>query len=1856
MSKIVKIVSVACLAFLAGLVNAETLNKDGEWKSSGISVKRGEEHTFWITGLNGDQWMSLDVEGVYTYKEDGETYEDSVYPFESVTVENAEGGEDIYVLLTAEDWEWVPESVKSIKFYAYVSGFYDEEVSANNRFSFGHASGRDKFPGDQVEVPTTPLGTETNPNVLQVKMLSANDESIGSVEFELLEEHEGSYYIRISNLVKGQKYRFGYAGSSSSSNGVVFTMNKQGGSANLFDSAKAYPEWENCDAAYELVMEEGGTYEFVISGGVTGDMFTFYHAGLPKLTPANHSHEELAAGMVSAEFAPGYMNDPAGYAYDDIIDQKLFKVIGYKKGDNLIFRTEGADRPLLMQLYDSKGNVLATNRYMDDSNANVSIAWTATANYAAGTAVYVGVCQRLEDGEEPADCNVKLTIQTVELLNDTVSLTVVPDAAKGNPVDANGEPSAPRAFGTNEWVHTYVIAARMGVTYRVKAVCGDASGLKLDSEVYTLSGTGASARRTLLTAAKDKLSGSLDPETDGYLEFTASANANIYIDVYVADMADEWGNGKGLDYGPYMLYASAPGESLGVLSVPMMGAPESDMGWKILSGPGIAATKEVFYASGSSVLLAAGEYKLVAKEVKGFAKPDAKGYAAVTVEAGIAPTVAPTFKYTDTFDPLDDSPDTKAKHPSLGKAYAPAKLAPTSAKPVEAFRSLWIGDENDVDWFTLSAAAGNYYRFTFSEKTGAPKIAVYGPDNWTDECEYVIVKDPLESVQICASAKGTYYVKVSHDVAMDSSYTLKSTMAAPGCVKFAKLSQSVKDDVKGGYVDLKVQRTGKDGIVRVKYRTIGEQTGIDDAYYFPTNGVLEWASGDSKDKTIRVKIVPNHAWTADKTVKVLLEAFSDDDETFDPSNEYVAVFETDKKTGLPLDTATITMTASAKKAPGTIQVSGTDNPKKPVFYVTAGETVTVPIERISGHDGVVGMTVATVKGTAVESVDYASVTENLVWNDGDASQKTVTIETHKNDADYTAEKKFTLKFTALTSKKGDLVQYDKPTLASASVEIRIVNDKFADTVANYAKSLPKAGGVQLKEEKSGTMFVNEDGSIYSPDGKGCTFTLTGPGRFTFKLSADMSVTVGKSVQTFAAGETTAIYVQSGSQTVKFQGAEGFWKFELLDNGLPYLWEPLSDVTLAAPTVDKAVVAPGAVELCFKREDGVSYRVYALSSGAKNSANKAMKLGDSETEIASDDGVYFIDAEYNSVNKGKYTWKVDSYFEGGSVTNVSKKTFNLVVANVPEDKELPLTAVVGNGVWGDVINAVGGTNIVLKQGVKASFAVGAPTSTVKSVAGKLPDGLKLEVDKVTKQTYLRGTPTKAGAFQTLLQETGANKVAGTTTVLDIAVESAGSSVGTFNGLAMTYDTTNGAPAVASVSFTAAATGKLSAKVSIAGKSYTFADTGYSYVTGVPDDPSNPVEMHAELSLVSKVGSGKDAVTVTNWLYCVVCDLPENDSASWIKEGSVEIFMAALPDAKGNGFQEDILYSGKIYRDNSKLKEWQAAVAPLAGYYTISLVPADAFPGCPRGNGYLTLTLDAKGKVKVAGVLADGTKYAGAANAAIAVFGDGIDYAVRVPVYHMKGTMVFGGWITLRRNDKGELVASLWDLDREIMWNNDDPKSTNVFGYGFSMNVLPVGGWYDTVLNLQRAYIESNLSVSIPEGEDALEDIRSALELGDGYEFVASPSGQMVELLGNTLSVEKQKLVKDSSKKLNDWTLCTNAANVTIKFNRKTGIVEGTFDVWYEGENDKGVFEQKTIKGIKHYGIITLARDDSGYLDDDVLSSGFCLVPLKLTEEVETVVGGRPSTKKESWTWNASYRFDIGLTPAPCNWVDFMPEGN
>ena len=785
---------------------------------------------------------------------------------------------------------------------------------------------------------------------------------------------------------------------------------------------------------------------------------------------------------------------------------------------------------------------------------------------------------------------------------------------------------------------------------------------------------------------------------------------------------------------------------------------------------------------------------------------------------------------------------------------------------------------------------------------------------------------------------------------------------------------------------------------------------------------------------------------------------------------------------------------------------------------------------------------------------------------------------------------------------------------------------------------------------------------------GIVYTLTGPGRFTY-TGLDFLDREVKGTN----------YLASGSKSVTLADIKDVVSYEYVQ---------LPKVTPLAPLVDKAVVKPGSdVEFRFTRAESgdVKYRVYALSSGAywmkppasgKGSAVKTLyKLGDADTEVQPDEGgLYTTNAVYDAVNKGKYTWRVDSYFEGGSVTN-SSAVFNFTVATTNAScsvEQLADTRVTGVDVLGNGVNSAASAAVVLRRLVKTELAVGEVGSTVSKIAVTIPTGLSLKqvtlADK-TKQWYITGTPTKAGEFQLVLQEKKSypsgkttTSLAGTTTVIDFTVLDAGMAQGTFTGLARTWDVEDGLRSLASVTVTVPSSGALSAAVKIGGKTYTFKDTGYSYMS-VDAAGTNLV---AVMSQIQTIGSGKTAVVSTNMLYCTVTDNPETDPASWRREGEFMLHFPHLGFATGTNRTDGVSYDGKLCRDNSKLNTGKAndafiaEVAEFAGYYTVALANLNALPGEPRGNGYITMTLDAKGKAKFTGYLADGTSYS-ASSVAACLVGEGADEKLRVPLYVCSTTSskpyVFGGWLEFRFREVEEAngagtskvtvpVVFCNSPDTDLFWANDNPLSTRDGEYGYQIALYPSGGWYDTVKNLQAWYLYYDMSVSMPDATDDLAELAETLPEGYDFAVKALPGGQTVDVAGDKVSVAAQKLVKGADK-LNDWGLSTNAANVKVNFTRATGVVSGTFDLWYDGNNTKGDWEQvnSLYKGLKHYGLFIPYRWDDGILEEEVWTTGFFLAPQKLKYYDAK---GTEQTR----TWTGSYRFDIRAEKAKRDWSEIQ----
>ena len=1380
------------------------------------------------------------------------------------------------------------------------------------------------------------------------------------------------------------------------------------------------------NGALEVYPGDSVACRFVVSTTATNKPFGLVYQAVPMRTPAAHNPAELTTDAPQ-QFRPGRLCADKAY-YDRIIDEHLFRITA-NANERWVFDAKGADRKVEMRLYDATGAILASNDDIGDGTHDVRV----TYDIAKAGDYFVGVFDPELKQTDPVVCSqVSLAAKVVEPEEDDVAAAVglspLPGTVESDPVK-DGAASDAYTLTAARQSRTFVIGGRKGLVYRLGTSFEDeTSSLALAADVFTVDSKGKE---------KSVGGGSLTPGIP--LSLTATANESYYIRISVNNET------KGLDFPAFRVHSVAyttGSEQLGILTVNIKG-PDSAT-WSL-------DKESVKYPGGASVLLA-GSHTVKFNSVNDFTTPASQ---TATVEPGIVPTVL-TGVYNDKSDPADDYVSGSA---TIGGKKVTYKPVSWSLKNTDSSydRTLWTSDVADI--FAIDGKDGNFYDFALSKVTGDAVFSITNATPYNGNNGIFALGETSVSKLVLPACKTKYYLIVSHgnETPTDGVYRVTGKFATVGAIKFGSVSVKAKEDAAS--VKLTVKRTAKDGRVRVRYATVAgtAQPGTD---YYAQSGILEWLDKDSKDKTIEIRLIPDLTPTyegGDRQFTVKLEPIPEDERADD---EYEAAFTVDSKTGATLDTATVTLTETAKAAPGTIQVADSATPKKPVYSVRAGTgaKITIPFARTVGTDGVVGVKVETVKGKALPDVDYVAKTEQLIWNEGESDVKTVTVDLLMS-SDLTASKAFTLKLTALTSKKGDEVQYAKPTLAASTVTINVLNDRFAETVANFAKALPSAGGVAIKEGKTGTWFVMDDGSLKNLGTAGkLTFTLTGPGVFKYTV------------------------------------------------------------------------------------DGVEY------------TKEIKSVGKTETVVIEGDGETVVTYEY-LYNGGKYT--------------------------------------------------------TILQAVKYGYgtAIADETATgLKVSAGKLPDGLKLEQDKgTTKQPgtmkwFVRGVPTKAGYYYAEIQD----KDKASVTNLAFCVREAGTAIGTFNGILEEDGAalTNGFPSVGTVQLTVTSAGKLSAKVTLAGANYSFSGTGFDTV----DKPTaDNRKLTAAFELTKKIGT----VTYTNVLSVTVYDAAlTNLTLLGTVSNRVELTMA-IPDTNNKGAQDGIRYAADLYRDNTKSAEYLAAFAAVEGYYTAALPIQNPEWGKPQGNGYLTFTVDTKGKCKTAGKLADGTSVS--CSLVPALIGDLADpdsCELVVPVYQAMKPAVFGGLVRIAPADCGDAgLVPVVDSTKSLRWASDDATKT-YDGTGWNYELAPSGGWYDKVVNLQAYYLSSAFELDAGSSDDLPEEL-----LTKGYSFVSStmPTGEAVTLAGDTPTVAKQSLVKATDPEtgkttsLYDWEKCVNPSGVTISFKRATGIISGKFDVWTEGEDAKGNAAQKKISGFKHEGVLLLARDAYAPIAEEVWTAGYFLTP-------------------------------------------------
>ena len=123
----------------------------------------------------------------------------------------------------------------------------------------------------------------------------------------------------------------------------------------------------------------------------------------------------------------------------------------------------------------------------------------------------------------------------------------------------------------------------------------------------------------------------------------------------------------------------------------------------------------------------------------------------------------------------------------------------------------------------------------------------------------------------------------------------------------------------------------------------------------------------------------------------------------------------------------------------------------------------------------------------------------------------------------------------------------------------------------------------------------------------------------------------------------------------------------------------------------------------------------------------------------------------------------------------------------------------------------------------------------------------------------------------------------------------------------------------------------------------------------------------------------------------------------------------------------------------------SIAPQAGQYTMVISGADGTNSLPGGDSIGTLTVDKAGRIRMAGLLADGTKIS--QSATLARNGNWPFY---VPLYGGSGSTI--GWLTFATTPTNDLAG-------ELFWLKPNLPTARFYPDGFSFATMAAGLRYE-----------------------------------------------------------------------------------------------------------------------------------------------------------------------------------------------------
>ena len=958
-----------------------------------------------------------------------------------------------------------------------------------------------------------------------------------------------------------------------------------------------------------------------------------------------------------------------------------------------------------------------------------------------------------------------------------------------------------------------------------------------------------------------------------------------------------------------------------------------------------------------------------------------------------------------------------------------AQMLEFSKVPQSQAHTLKHTDTND--WFTFTVAPGstNLVSLTDVESAGGtPLFQVFDGAATTASDSGTVTEG--KSFQFAntsgAPTNVTLRVYYSSGANVDIAYTINYKEYVPSTVWFE--STNMTFNASEGTFVVPVTRGGENAALKAVASVTIMSSDMHTRYSLDTS-ILDWAGVENDKTNLVIMAAADDTWIGNQTFTLSLTPVGE--ETVDPFQEAIITIDA----GLP-KVGTVAYTGYVVNGNGvTNNYLSSVNPA-----VREGDTVTVLLSRTGGSN------MAVTAGLAWPSASGGPIAgAEAFWDDTEEGVRGVDIV-------IPASSSFVVSRTlALTL---DPVDNAAAAAKAKTLTFRVYNAFYAGALTQFVAANPAVPLVTTSDN----WFLTDGGNVRSrPLASGATAAmtaaLTGPGVLSFAVaegSAGMTLsvkgksTVQKPVQ--LGGDEYGYIIPEGKQTVTLTATsvtgDSTPVYAVL-SGLSYV--PLTAAVTAVSPIAGDVVQSDSIKLLWNATgagqlagiNGItnSYTVFTGATEKALAQVADLEAGSTSYELSSGAAL------------GAFVWRVGiSVSDADSTITLNGAAQKItVVGSGAASFDMDSGAI--NPSWvldADAAQLTASTYVGLRTAFGAFPVTGATVVKVKS--GSLPSGMSLVNDGGT--WWVSGIPTKVAANARVVLQAMNGKDGGTTfalnyTILPLPREA----YGTFSGTGAYYQTPF-AMGYGLSSLTVSASGKISGKVTVQSLTYSFSAAGYDAFDG-------------------------DVFVVTNALF--VAKYKKETVPLKLQVNPALPGMAQLGAPDGSGYP---VLSGALYRDgwsDSSLAPEREEALRLAlnydsgvlskapgGYYTVALPlhgGDDAGTGL-LGTGYLTLTVDKKGKVKTSGKLADGTSVSMSSTLAMPSTTNLNLYLLNAPKAYQGGLL-----LTIMEFGRDSLTGRIL-LDGEAFWSNQNPKATSTGGFALGLDV--VGGWYSKTDSLIDMY--------------------------------------------------------------------------------------------------------------------------------------------------------------------------------------------